>query len=114
MIAALAFVAAAATGAVARAEIGRRLNQPEGLAIGTLVVNVTGSFLLGLLWDIAPPALTVLGMGGLGAFTTFSGFARDAAALITMKRLGLAALYVALSCGLAIGAAAAGVALAGG
>ena len=46
--------------------------------IGTLVINVSGSFVLGLvtsfaLGDVLPPeALTVLGVGLLGGFTTFS------------------------------------------
>lgn len=76
------------------------------------MVNVTGSFLLGLLVDLAPPAVTVLGVGGLGAYTTFSSFARDAAALIELRRIALAGLYVGATLLLGIGAAAAGVAIA--
>lgn len=113
MITAVAFVAAAAAGAVARAEAGRRWNRHEGLAIGTIVVNVTGSFLLGLLSGLTAPALTIVGVGGLGAYTTFSSFARDAVALAEQHRLRLAGLYVAASGGLSIAAAAAGVAIAG-
>lgn len=114
MITAVAFVAAAAVGALARAEAGRRWNRHDGLAVGTIVVNVTGSFLLGLLSELTPPALTILGVGGLGAYTTFSSFARDAVALAERDRLRLAGLYVAASCALGIGAAAAGVAMSGG
>ena len=47
MITAAAFVAAAVAGALARAEAGRRWNRHNGLAVGTLLVNITGSFLLG-------------------------------------------------------------------
>ena len=75
MITAAAFVATAIAGALARAEAGRRWNRHDGFAVGTLIVNVTGSFMLGLLSDMAPLTLTVLGVGGLGAFTTFSSFA---------------------------------------
>jgi fluoride exporter len=75
-----------------------------------LIVNVTGSLMLGLLSDVTPPTITVLGVGGLGAYTTFSSFARDAVALAETKRVMLAAVYVALSCLLGIGAAAIGVA----
>ncbi len=114
MITAAAFVAAAAVGALARAEAGRRWNRHEGLAVGTMVVNITGSFLLGLLSELAPPALTILGVAGIGAYTTFSSFARDAVALAEQNRLRLAGLYVAASCALGTGAAATGVALAGG
>lgn len=114
MITAVAFVAVAAVGALARAEAGRRWNHHDGLAVGTMVVNVTGSFLLGLLSELTPPALTILGVGGLGAYTTFSSFARDVVALAEQARLRLVALYVAASCALGIGAAAAGIAIAGG
>jgi len=110
---AVAFVAAASVGALARAEAGRRWNHHEGLAVGTLIVNVTGSFLLGLVSELTPPAITILGVGGLGAYTTFSSFARDAVALTEQDRPWLAGAYVAASCALGIGAAAAGVAIAG-
>lgn len=113
MITALAFVVAAGAGALARAEAGRRWNQHEGLAAGTLIVNVTGSFLLGLLVTTAPPVVTVLGVAGLGTYTTFSSFARDTAALIEQKRVALAATYVGVTLTLGIAAAAVGVALAG-
>jgi len=109
--AAVLFVLAAAAGTIARAEINRWLNRPNGFPFGTLVVNVTGSFLLGLAADIAPPALTVLGVGGLGAYTTFSGLAGDAIALAARRRATSAALYVAFSCVGGIAAAACGLAV---
>lgn len=112
MITVAAFAGAAALGAVARAVVGRSLNRHAGLAVGTLVVNVTGSFLLGLLSTAAPPVTTVLGVGALGAFTTFSSFARDVVALVELRRPALAASYVAMTLALGIAAAALGVALA--
>lgn len=41
---------------------------------GTFAINVTGAFALGVLIgrEIDPDTLTVLGVGALGAFTTFS------------------------------------------
>ena len=44
---------------------------------GTLLVNVLGAFLLGLLAgsDASAATLTVVGTGGLGALTTFSRLA---------------------------------------
>ena len=110
MITAVAFVVAAAVGALARAEAGRRWNRRDGLPIGTLIVNVTGSFLLGLLSQVAPPTLTVVGVAGLGAYTTFSSFARETVALVEARKATVAVLYVGLSC-LGIGAAAIGVAV---
>lgn len=112
MITALLFVALAAVGAVARAEVGRGWNRGHGMPYGTLAVNVSGSFLLGLLWDVAPPALTVLGVAGLGTFTTFSSFARDLVALTERRQLVTAAAYLTMSCGGGIAAAALAVAVA--
>lgn len=113
MITVIAFILAAGAGALARAEAGRRWNQHEGPPIGTLVVNVSGAFLLGLLVNAEPPAITVFGVAGLGAYTTFSSFARDAVALVEQRRIALTAAYLAATLTLSIAAAAAGVALAG-
>lgn len=112
MIVALAFVFAAGAGALARAEAGRRWNQHGGLAWGTVVVNVLGSFALGILHDIGSPMITVIGVGGLGAFTTFSSFARDTVALAEARRLVPCVTYVVVSCAAGIGAAAIGIAVA--
>lgn len=112
MITVVGFAVMAGLGALARAEAGHRLNRHEGFPFGTLLVNVLGSFLLGLLWDVAPPGVTVVGLAGLGTFTTFSSFARDAVALADQRHLVQAAAYVALSAGAGIAAAALGVSLA--
>lgn len=111
MITALAFLGAAAAGAVVRAEAGRRWNRHDGFALGTLMVNVSGSFLLGLLSETTPPVLTVLGVGALGAYTTFSSLARDAVALAENGRVWLGGLYVAASAVLGIGATAVAIAI---
>lgn len=111
---ALAFVAAAMAGALARAEAGRRGNRPDGFPWGTFAVNVTGAFLLGLLVDTAPPLITILGVGGLGAYTTFSGFAADTVGLARRGRPALAVAYVAVSCVAGVAAAIAGISLAQG
>lgn len=115
MITAVAFVVASALGALARAEAGRRWNAHDGFPTGTLVVNVTGSFLVGLVAGVAPPAITVVAAGALGAYTTFSSFARDTVALMAKdnRKALFASVYVVASCVLSIGAAAAGLALSG-
>jgi CrcB protein len=107
----VAFAIAAAIGALGRAEAGRRWNRHDGFPVGTLAVNVCGSFVLGLLWDVAPPMITVVGLAGLGTFTTFSSFARDAVALVEQRHVAHAAIYVTLSCAAGVGAAALGVAV---
>ena len=53
----------------------------QGFPWGTLVVNLIGSFLIGFLWQlfeyvpISPNMRSLIFIGGLGAFTTFSTFA---------------------------------------
>jgi CrcB protein len=111
VITAAAFVLAAAVGSLGRAEAGRRWNRHDGVAYGTLLVNVSGAFALGLVSDMAAPIVTVIGVGGLGAYTTFSSFARDVVALVQGRRILAAVSYVVTTCVAGIGAAAAGVAL---
>lgn len=60
-----------------------------GFPLGTLVVNVVGSFLLGLLLAgggrggvVSQEAQLLLGVGALGAFTTFSTFSVETLALL--------------------------------
>jgi CrcB protein len=95
--------------------ITRSLGSP-GFPVATLCVNVAGSFLLGLLtWTAAGRfGLTsnlriLLGIGMLGAFTTYSTFSIETLLLIERDRPLAAALYVLLTASLCIGAAAAGM-----
>ena len=55
---------------------------------GTLVVNVVGSFALGIVVGAAPDPswIAVLGVGLLGGFTTFSAVATASAVLLTEGR----------------------------
>ena len=41
---------------------------------GTFLVNVIGSFCLGLVIDLGETGITLIGIGGLGSLTTFSTF----------------------------------------
>lgn len=110
MITGAAFLALAGAGALARAGVGHRLNR--GFPLGTLSVNVLGALALGLLAGASTPALTVVGIGGLGTLTTFSSFARDAVALVEEGRFRAALAYVVGTVGLGLAAAGAGLALA--
>ena len=78
----------------------------------TLIVNVVGSLALGFLvarvWPIAPDWLrAALGAGVLGSFTTFSAVA---VAMIELP-LATAAVYLAVSVVLGLGAALLGLRL---
>lgn len=105
MITATMFVVLAGLGAVMRAGIAGRLNSPDGMAWGTLAVNVTGSFALGLASNMTSPAITVIGTGFLGAYTTFSSFSRDTIALVEHDRIAAAVAYVASTVVICVAAA---------
>lgn len=87
--------------------------------MGTMFVNVVGSFLMGVLavvlleragvWSRFAPLLIT---GVLGGFTTFSAFSLDALYLIERGRVGMAAFYILGSVGLSIAALFAGLVLA--
>jgi CrcB protein len=91
-----------------------------GYPFGTLIVNVLGSFVMGLVTGllVAHPGLAAhwrlpLGTGLLGGFTTFSTFALDAGVMIERRARGRALGYVALSVVASIAAVALGLALGG-
>lgn len=84
----------------------------------TLIENVTGSLLMGVLagyfafkGDASQSLRLFLTTGILGGYTTFSAFSLDAALLYERGALGLAALYVLASVALSIGGLFAGLAL---
>jgi CrcB protein len=71
-----------------------------GFPFGTLIVNVAGSFAMGLFAGyfafrpgIAQHMRLFLTTGLLGGFTTFSAFSLDAALLVERHSYGLAAGY---------------------
>ncbi|WP_028644603.1 fluoride efflux transporter FluC [Nocardioides sp. URHA0020] len=67
----------AAVGAPLRFVVASRYDEPGRLPLGTMLVNVTGSGLLGLLSALALSghAMALLGTGFCGGFTTYSAFA---------------------------------------
>ncbi|MDY0828214.1 CrcB family protein [Microbacterium sp. BG28] len=82
---------------------------------GTLVINVTGSFALGLLTGAISDAglLAVIGTGLLGGFTTFSSVAAVSAVMATDRRGWAAATNTVGTLILALAAAAVGLAVGG-
>ena len=84
-----------AAGAVLRYTVGRRLAS-SGFPWATLIVNVLGSLLLGLVAVDSPAwVMTLLGSGVAGALTTYSAFALDTVLLERNGRQGHALLYAA-------------------
>lgn len=82
----------------------------------TLLINITGSFALGLLLTWGATRLShdvgsALAIGFLGAYTTYSTFAVDVTILGDDGRVTAAGIYLAATVVLGIVAAAAGVAL---
>lgn len=79
---------------------------------GTMIVNVLGSFLIGIMYVLITERLalhpdwrSVLMVGFLGAFTTFSTFSLEAITLLENGQPGSAAAYVCASVGICLLAA---------
>jgi CrcB protein len=107
---AVLIAAGGALGALARFGMSTVIQQgaPGTFPRGTLVVNLTGSFLIGLLMEafdaavIPPEWRSFLTIGFLGAYTTFSTYTFETVQMLRDGELGPAALNV-------IGANAAGL-----
>lgn len=80
------------------------------LPVGTLVVNVSGAFLLGLLAGAAVEgdARLVLGAGALGSYTTFSTWMVETQRIEEAGKRRIAITNVVLSIALGLSAAAIG------
>ena len=108
-----AFSVSAGLGAVFRflldGMVSRRL--PSSLPLGTMVVNVTGAFALGVIDGSAAPThvVFVCGTGLIGAYTTFSTWMFETQRLTEERQEGRAAQNVIVS--VAMGVASAGLGL---
>ena len=107
-------------GAATRHGINLATARVLGIAFpyGTLLINITGSFIMGLVaayfafkggasqhWRL------FFTTGILGGYTTFSAFSLDAALLYERGQIGMAALYVIASGAISIVGLFAGLAL---
>ena len=87
-----------------------------GFPFSTLLINIVGSFALGVMvarvWAIVPAWTKAgLGPGLLGTFTTFSAFAVSLVTLTAGGQIGLAVVYLVASLGGGFLAAFAGLRL---
>ena len=113
MITAVAVGAAAAFGAIARYLLDQAVTRRASTVfpLGTWLINITGSFVLGLIVGMAahhglsPRVVAIVGTGVCGGYTTFSTFSYDTIRLME-DGSGLTAL------GNAVGSIAAGLAAA--
>ena len=96
--------------------VGRRLG--EAFPWGTMVVNVTGAFVIGIFaaaaasgdgWFGDPTTWLLAGIGFLGSYTTVSAFSLQTLLLMQSGQGWRAAGNVALSLGLCLPAAALGL-----
>jgi CrcB protein len=114
------FLVAAAVGAPARYVIDGFIQDRTDGAFpwGTFVVNVSGCLILGLLvglgmyHDLGSTTRTVLGTGGIGAYTTFSTFSFETVRLAEEGAINEAFQNVAASLMIGLAAASAGLAIA--
>ncbi|MFC2953051.1 fluoride efflux transporter CrcB [Marinicaulis aureus] len=116
----LAVAAGGAVGAMARHAVSRTAMHLLGpnFPWGTLVANIMGSFVMGLIivWlahrEPVSPALRVfLTVGLLGAFTTFSTFSLDVVTLYRDRTIVIAGAYLLASVILSVSALLGGLAI---
>ncbi|REL26832.1 fluoride efflux transporter CrcB [Thalassotalea euphylliae] len=88
----------------------------KGFPFATLIVNISGSFIMGLLYGLIEQGVmqvaitrTLIGIGFLGAFTTFSTFSLDTVLLIQHGEYIKAVTNILLNVVLCVGAAALGI-----
>ncbi len=93
-------------GAIARYAVGLWIGQRWGrvFPLGTFVINVSGSFIIGLVMTLFTERLMVnpqlrllVAVGFLGAFTTFSTFELETGNLLRDSEWMLAAMNVVFS-----------------
>jgi CrcB protein len=109
----VAVAAGGAFGSVARYLVGIGSGKLFGLNFpwGTLIINVTGSFLIGLFiglfatrWDLPQAMRVFLTVGICGGYTTFSTFSMDTFYLMERGEAMAASAYLLGSVILSVGA----------
>lgn len=92
-------------GSVCRYLIGLLpIETDSGFPIKTLIINIVGSFLIGLITtlavknkDLNEQIVLMLKVGVCGGFTTFSTFAYESTDLMKSGHAGIALLYICTS-----------------
>jgi CrcB protein len=109
----IAVACGGALGSVTRYLVGIGSGKLFGIDFpwGTLIINITGSFLIGLFvgmfatrWDLPQAARVFLTVGICGGYTTFSTFSLDAYYLMERGQAVAAGAYMVGSVVLSVGA----------
>ena len=102
-----------ALGSVSRFLVGPAIQRAFGFTFpfGTLFINILGSFILGIVAEIAleggslsPGSRAFIGIGFCGGFTTFSAFSLETVALFEGGQVGRAGAYIMASVALSVAA----------
>jgi CrcB protein len=110
-----------ATGGVAGAFIRFKITESPllfgALQVNVLIVNVIGSFILGLFvvmtqqWSLEQKYVLLVAVGFCGSLTTMSAFALETTNLMESKQFGMAAINILGNVSLSIGAIFGGISL---
>ncbi|MGI0007394.1 MAG: fluoride efflux transporter CrcB [Nitrosotalea sp.] len=82
----------------------------ESLPVNVLIVNVVGSFILGVFavmsqqWSLDQKYALLIAIGFCGSLTTMSSFALETSNLFESRQLGLVGINILANVGLSIGA----------
>ena len=90
-----------AAGSILRYLIQQALNQQQ-FPYGTLLVNIAGCFLIGMIWALSirglyGPWVTFLVAGFCGGFTTFSAFTAEGIMMLRAERIMTFVIYTSIS-----------------
>lgn len=93
---------AGSSGALSRYLLGRYIAERviSQIPLGTLIINVTGAFVIGLLFTLTTrnfmsvPLQTILATGFLGGYTTFSTMSWEGVQLVRGGSTPLSILYL--------------------
>lgn len=87
-------------GSIARYSLGRIISSRSktSFPLGTFMINITGAFLLGIVYSInSKSSYLLLGDGFLGAYTTFSTFMFESLGLFEDREYINAVIYIFIS-----------------
>lgn len=111
--------AGAVTGAFLRYKMAESPVVLGTLPVNVLIINIAGSFILGVfsilaaVWNLDSRYSLLVAIGFCGSLTTMSSFALETNNLLENRQLGLVALNIAANVGLSIGAVIGGRSVAG-